>query len=78
MATLLEQLVIGAHTPPSPTLQPTCWGNSSNEPIVNGNEKEYADTVRNRQIIRTTISSVLILLLKWFKVSRTSLLYCSL
>ncbi|KAI8147357.1 hypothetical protein BJV82DRAFT_595200 [Fennellomyces sp. T-0311] len=55
---LLQQLVIVAPVPQAPTL--TDWNDTLNE-------HEHADSVRNREIIRSTVSSILLLLLKWFK-----------
>ncbi|KAG2222333.1 hypothetical protein INT45_001596 [Circinella minor] len=60
--TLLEQLLIMAPTPSTPIHDSMDWNN-------NNNSNECTDIIRNRQIIRTTISFIIILLLKWFKTS---------
>ncbi|KAI9496153.1 hypothetical protein BDB00DRAFT_926965 [Zychaea mexicana] len=62
VTSLLQQLVTTAPTPPSPKIQPFGWDDASND-------LEHADIVRNREIVRTTISSILLLLLKWLKAS---------
>ena len=49
----------------APKLDSMDWNNNNNN-----NSNEFTDIIRNREIIRTTISSILILLLKWFKTSR--------
>ncbi|KAI9268038.1 hypothetical protein BDA99DRAFT_504690 [Phascolomyces articulosus] len=60
---LLEQLLTLAPTIESPTFESTGRGM---EPV---DDHEHADAVRNREIIRATVSSLLLLLLKWFKAS---------